>query len=81
MLKFFDPTYWGVSPNAYAEWWYYILGNMFFGFTPRLLASLCLLVSVVSAVTRRFRPIFAILMFLVAFFLTYFGTFLRLVAT
>ena len=76
MIDYFDPSYWGISPEAYAEWWFYLVSNLFFGFVPRLLASLCLIVSVFSSVTRRFRPAVSIFMFMLAFLLTYFGTFI-----
>lgn len=77
VFRYFDPTWWGISPAEYEQWWYYLLGHVFFGFAPKVLASSCLVLSLFSLVTRRFRPGFAIFLFLTAVFLAYFGTLLR----
>jgi len=77
IFQYFDPTYWGISPAEYKYWWFYLLEHVFFGFIPKVLASSLLALSLFSLVTRRFKPGFAIFLFLLSVFLAYFGTLLR----
>jgi len=77
IFNYFSPAYWGVSSVMYEHWWYYLLGHVFFGFIPKMLAFSLLMLSFFSLITRQFRPGFAVLLFLLAVFLTYFGTLLR----
>lgn len=73
-LDYFDPSYWGLSPQAYEDWWFYLLGSIFSGFIPRLTAATCLTLSFFTLITRKFGPGFAVLTFLVSLFMTYFVT-------
>lgn len=78
MYEFFDPKNWGFGPDIYQAWWQYLLTMAFDGFIPRFLAATCLIVSIFSMVTRRFRPILAGTLFIISVIITYGGGMLRM---
>ena len=53
------------------------MDTLFHGFVPRLMASMCPVISMYSAVIRRFRPALAVVLFLLAVFITYGGEVFR----
>ncbi len=62
-----------IDPARYREFWYFAVNSLFNGFTSRFIASLCLFFSIYSIVTRRFRPAFSVMLFVVAMVVTYGG--------
>lgn len=77
-LDFFSPSYWGLTPQIYEDWWFYLLSGVFSGFIPRLTAATSLILCFFTVVTRKLSPAFAVLMFIVAVLMTYLVPFLVL---
>jgi hypothetical protein len=42
MLEWFDPSNWGISPEQYQHWWYFMLNTLFKGVWAKILATLSL---------------------------------------
>jgi ABC-type Fe3+ transport system permease subunit len=73
MLEWFDPSNWGISPEQYEHWWYFMLNTLFKGVWAKILATLSLSLSIYSVIRRKFRPVFALILFLTSVFFAYSG--------
>ncbi|MBI5644170.1 MAG: hypothetical protein HY954_11935 [Deltaproteobacteria bacterium] len=74
-FDYFNPTTWGVPPEAYNAWWSHQLSTTLQGFIPRFVASVSLGLAVFASFTRKLNRHTIILLFLLALVVTYYGTF------
>ena len=74
-FEYFNPTNWGVTPEAYREWWFYLISTLFHGFTAHLFASAFLVLSMYVLVVRRFG--LAIFLLILTLLFSYFGSLLK----
>ncbi len=73
MLEWFDPTNWFITFQDYERWWFFMVNVLFTGMWAKIIATLCLLISVYSVVRRKFRPIIGLFCFGVSVFFAYAG--------
>jgi hypothetical protein len=74
-FEYFNPTNWGVTPEAYSEWWFYLISTLFYGFTAHIFASALLVMSMYALVVRRFG--LTIILLILTLLVTYCGTLLK----
>ena len=74
MLEWFDPTSWNISNEDYRYGWFLLVNTLFKGIWPKIIATLCLVLSVYSVIRRKFRPIFGLICFVTAVLFAYAGT-------
>jgi hypothetical protein len=77
MFEWFDPTNWFITFQDYERWWFYMVNVLFKGIWAKIIATLCLLISVYSVVRRKFRPIIGLICFFVSIFFAYAGAVLN----
>lgn len=74
-FDYFNPTSWGITQEAYNDWWSHQLSTTLHGFIPRFIASVSLGLAVFASFTRKLNRNTVILLFLLALAVTYYGTF------
>lgn len=74
-FEYFNPTNWGVTPEAYREWWFYLISTLFYSFTAHIFASALLVMSMYALVVRRFG--LTIILLVLTLLFTYCGTLLK----
>lgn len=74
MMDWFNPEYWNISFYQYESIWTMLMVTLFKGIWAKIIASLCLFLSVYSVIRRKFRPIIAFLSFITACVFAYAGT-------